>query len=143
MSAAMEAAIEGIPAIGFSLLDYSDDADFTLSKIVVEEMIKKVLTEKIPSKALYNVNIPKIDKKKYKGLKFCRQANAKWQENFVERLDPTGKKYFWLTGEFKNNDKAKDTDVWALDNNFASVVPSQFDLTNYQILNQIHSQGFE
>ncbi len=143
MSAAMEAAIEGIPAIGFSLLDYNDDADFTLSKFVVEEMIKKVLSEKIPSKALYNVNIPKIDKKNYKGIKFCRQANAKWKENFVERLDPTGKKYFWLTGEFKNNDKATDTDVWALENNFASVVPSQFDLTNYQLLNQLHSKGFE
>lgn len=135
MSAAMEAFIEGIPAIGFSLLDYSFDADFSLAQRVAHNMIENVLTHKVPSKALYNVNIPKVTADKFKGLKWCRQAKAKWKESFVERTDPHGKKYYWLTGEFQNLDKGKETDVWALDHHFASVVPVQYDLTDYEIYN--------
>ncbi len=137
MSAAMEAAIEGIPAVGFSYLDYAADADFALCKKVVADVLKKMFKGKLPMEALYNVNIPKISIKEYKGLKVCRQANAKWQENFLERKDPMGHTYFWLTGKFKNSDKKKDTDEYALKNKFASVVPVQFDLTNYELLESI------
>lgn len=137
MSAAMEAAIEGIPAVGFSYLDYAYDGDFTLSKKVVSEVLKLMFKGKLPMQALYNINIPKIAVADYKGVKICRQANAKWDENFIERLDPMGKKYFWLTGEFLNKDKKKDTDEWALKNNYASIVPVQFDLTDYNLLNRI------
>lgn len=137
MSAAMEAAIEGIPAVGFSFLDYSAEADFTLGKKVVREVLKNMFAEKLPMKALYNVNIPKVSIQEYKGLRVCRQANAKWQENFLERKDPMGNTYYWLTGKFKNNDKKKDTDEHALKQKYASVVPVQFDLTNYDLLEQI------
>lgn len=137
MSAAMEAAIEGIPAVGFSYLDYSDDADFKLSKEVAKIFIKKLLAAKIPQQALYNVNIPKCNIKDFQGLKLCRQANAKWDENFVERLDPTGRPYYWLTGKFLNFDNKKDTDEWALKHNYASVVPVQYDLTHYDLLKDI------
>ncbi|MBK6331348.1 MAG: 5'/3'-nucleotidase SurE [Bacteroidetes bacterium] len=137
MSAAMEASIENIPAIGFSYLDYSFDADFSLSQQVASETIHAMIQGKIPQHGLYNVNIPNISLKKYKGIKICRQAKAKWKESFVERLDPHGKKYFWLTGEFQNQDKGKDTDEWALNNNFASVVPVQYDLTDYELFKSI------
>lgn len=138
MSAAMEASIEQIPAVGFSYLDYSFDADFTLSQHVAYEVINAMMQKQLPQNALYNVNIPNTSIKKYKGLKMCRQANAKWKESFVERVDPHGKKYFWLTGEFQNMDKRKDTDVYALENNFASIVPIQYDLTNYDLLKKIN-----
>ncbi|HSC40394.1 MAG TPA: hypothetical protein VLD19_21065, partial [Chitinophagaceae bacterium] len=72
-----------------------------------------------------------------KGIKICRQAYAKYDEDFVKRKDPTGRQYFWLTGEFKNLDKGKDTDVWALENNYVSVVPVQFDLTNYVLKDKL------
>jgi 5'-nucleotidase len=137
MSAAMEAAIEGIPAIGFSLLDYAYDADFGLAQQVAHEMIHQISSGQIPKKGLYNVNIPNVNPKQYKGLKFCRQANAKWKENFIDRVDPHGKKYYWLTGEFQNLDKGKDTDVWALQHHYASVVPVQFDLTDYTLFKQL------
>jgi len=137
MSAAMEASIEKIPAVGFSLMDYSFDADFSLAQQVVHDVIHKLLKGEIPKKGLYNVNIPKIAEQKYKGLKACRQADAKWSENFVERIDPTGKKYFWLTGEFNNLDKRKDTDVWALNHGYASIVPVQYDLTDYDLLSKM------
>ena len=86
---------------------------------------------------LLNVNIPSVPAKELKGIKICRQAYAKYEEDFDERLDPHGKKYYWLTGEFVNFDKGKDTDVWALAHNYASVVPVQFDLTNYTLKKQL------
>ena len=71
------------------------------------------------------------------GYKICRQAYAKYEEDFIERNDPHGRHYYWLTGEFVNFDKGKDTDVWALANNYVSVVPVQFDLTNYVLKSQL------
>ncbi len=134
MSAAMEAAIEGIPSIGFSLLDYAYDADFTAAKTVVRNMVIEMLQQKkLDKHFLLNVNIPAIPFEKIKGVKICKQAYAKYEEDFSERLDPHGKKYYWLTGVLKNFDKGKDTDVWALEHNYVSVVPVQFDLTNYTL----------
>jgi 5'-nucleotidase len=131
MSAALEASIESIPSIGFSLLDLSIEADFTAAghyaRLLVEQMLKKPIAE--PHLCL-NVNIPKGELNSIKGIKICRQAYAKYDEEFDERKDPNGRRYYWLTGVFVNFDKGKDTDVWALKNNYVSVVPVQFDLTN-------------
>ena len=131
MSAALEASIEYIPSIGFSLLDLSIEADFTAAthyaRLLVEQMLKKPIAE--PHLCL-NVNIPKGELNSIKGIKICRQAYAKYDEEFDERKDPNGRRYYWLTGHFVNFDKGKDTDVWALKNNYVSVVPVQFDLTN-------------
>jgi len=134
MSAALEAAIESIPSIGFSLLDLSIDADFTAAKKYARILVEHVLNMKQKDKHLcLNVNFPKGDDKLIKGIKICRQAYAKYEEEFDERKDPHGRRYYWLTGEFVNFDKGRDTDVWALKNNYVSVVPVQFDLTNYEL----------
>jgi 5'-nucleotidase len=133
MSAALEASIESIPSIGFSLLDYSIEADFTGAAYYANLLVKQLLGKKIDKHLCLNVNIPASPKELLKGLKICRQAYAKYEERFDERNDPNGRKYYWLTGEFRNFDKGKDTDVWALENNFISVVPVQFDLTNYKL----------
>lgn len=138
MSAAMEASIESIPSIGFSLLDYSYEADFAAARHYVKKIVSSLLSQKkLDKHLLLNVNIPSIDKELIKGVKVCRQAYAKYEEDFEERKDPHGKKYYWLTGEFLNFDKGKDTDVWALKNNYISVVPVQFDLTNYKLKSQL------
>jgi 5'-nucleotidase len=133
MSAALEASIESIPSIGFSLLDYSIEADFTGAIYYANLLVKQLLNKKIDRHLCLNVNIPPAPKELLKGLKICRQAYAKYEERFDERNDPSGRKYYWLTGEFQNFDKGKDTDVWALENNYISVVPVQFDLTNYAL----------
>lgn len=130
MSAAMEAAIEGIPSIGFSLLDYSFDADFTLAKTVVHELTKRMLAQPMPEHTLLNVNVPVIEKEKYKGMKLCRQAYAKWEENFDHRIDPRGKDYYWMVGKFVNMDKDTGTDVEALNDGYTSIVPVTIDFTD-------------
>ena len=137
MSAAMEASIESIPSIGFSLLDYSYEADFAPARHWIKKIVGSLLQKKLDKHLLLNVNIPAVGLDKIKGIKICKQAYAKYEEDFEERKDPHGKKYYWLTGEFINFDKAKDTDVLALKNNYISVVPVQFDLTNYTLKAQL------
>ena len=138
MSAAVEGAIEGIPSIGFSLSDYTLEADFTASKKIVKKIAEQVLKNGLPSGVCLNVNIPKLKYDLIKGIKVCRQAKATWIERFDERKDPTGQTYYWLTGKFENFDlNEKDTDVWALENNYVSIVPTQFDMTAHQVIKQI------
>ena len=131
MSAAVEAAIESIPSAGFSLLDHSVEADFTGARKYARLIVQQMLKTKMDRHTVLNVNIPAVPSELIKGVRICKQAYAKYEEDFVERSDPNGKKYFWLTGEFVNFDKGRDSDVWALEHNYVSVVPVQFDLTNY------------
>lgn len=131
MSAAVEAAIESIPSAGFSLLDYSIEADFSGARKYARLVVEKMLTTKLDKHTVFNVNIPALPVNLLKGLKICKQAYAKYEEDFIQREDPHGRRYYWLTGEFVNFDKGKDTDVWALANGYVSLVPVQFDLTNY------------
>jgi 5'-nucleotidase len=139
MSAAMEGAIDGLQAIGFSLCDYNVDADFSVAAEVVTKVASKVLEKKLPTDCLLNVNIPKVSKADLKGIKVCRQAKAKWVEEFDERIDPYGRKYFWLTGKFVDMDNGEDTDEWALKNGYASVVPVQFDLTAHHAIGTLNN----
>jgi 5'-nucleotidase len=137
MSAAVEAAIESIPSIGFSLLDYSIEADFSAARVYARMIVQKMMSTRLDKHTILNVNFPAVDKKLIRGVKMCRQAYAKYEEDFLERDDPHGRKYFWLTGDFVNMDRGKDTDVWALKNNYVSVVPVQFDMTNYELKNKL------
>lgn len=130
MSAAMEAAIEGIPSIGFSLLDYRFEADFTVAKKVVRDLTERMLQKKMPDHILLNVNIPIATDGEFKGMKICRQAYAKWQEEFDHRRDPRGRDYYWMTGKFVNMDKEPGTDVEALSQGYASIVPIRIDFTD-------------
>src|SRR5688572_3963151 len=139
MSAAVEAAIESIPSAGFSLLDYSIDADFTGARKYVRIVVEKMLSTKLDKHAVLNVNIPPLAIDLLKGFKLCRQAYAKYEEDFMERQDPNGRMYYWLTGEFVNFDKGKDTDVWALAHGYVSVVPVQFDMTHYSLKDKLEN----
>ena len=138
MSAAMEGAIEGIPSIGFSLNNYSMEADFSACVHYARLISKNILANGMPSDTLLNVNFPDMPLKRIKGIKVCRQANAKWEEEFDERMDPRKRPYYWLTGKFKNYDKGNDTDEWALKNGFVSVVPVQFDFTAHHAFQQLN-----
>lgn len=132
MSAAVEAAIESIPSIGFSLLDYALEADFTAARKYARIIVEQLLAAPPDKHCVLNVNIPIAAVDEIKGVKICRQAYAKYEEDFIERDDPHNRKYYWLTGEFVNFDEGTDTDVWALANKYISLVPVQFDLTNYK-----------
>ena len=137
MSAAMEGSLEGIPSVGFSLLDFAQDADFESGKPYIQQIMEYALANGFGKSKLLNVNIPKLPYSQLKGIKVCRQAEAGWKEDFVESTDPSGRKYYWMSGEFRNDDGGTDTDVWALDNGYISVVPCGHDLTLYESIDSI------
>jgi 5'-nucleotidase len=137
MSAAVEGGIEGIPSIGFSLCDYSWDANFENIKPFIKKIALEVLEKGLPEGVILNVNFPKTDK--IKGIKICRQAKAAWEEEFDKRTNPMGKEYYWLTGKFVNHDKGEDTDEWALANDYISIVPVHFDLTAHHAIQHLNS----
>ncbi len=139
MSAAIEAGLEGVPAIGFSLCDYSWEADFSQAEEFIETIVRQSLKNGIPKGTVLNVNIPKLEKQDIKGIKICRQAKANWKEKFDKRTNPMGKEYYWLTGEFELLDKGEDTDEWALANGYISVVPTHFDLTAHHVIQELNS----
>ena len=143
MSAAVEGAVEGIPSIGFSLLDHSIDADFTASSHFAGKVAKKVLENGLPKGVCLNVNIPKLGLDEIEGTKVCRQAEANWIEELDTRIDPTGKEYYWLKGKFVNYDEGEDTDIWALEHNYVSIVPVQYDLTAHTALPEMEKMNFD
>ena len=143
MSAAIEAAIEGIPAIGFSLCDYSSDPDFSHVHDHVLAITRSVLARGMKRGTALNVNFPAVSAEPLKGIRICRQANAKYQERFDERRDPHGRRYFWLTGDFVNFDThAEDTDEYALAQHYTSVVPCQYDMTAYGMVEEMREWKF-
>jgi 5'-nucleotidase len=137
MSAAVEAAIDGMQAVGFSLCDYAYHANFEITKPYIRKIAEKLLHNPLPYGTLLNVNVPKTDH--IKGIKVCRQASAKWVENFDERKDPFDRKYYWMVGNFISlEENAEDTDEWALSHDFISVVPTQFDLTDHKAISTVN-----
>jgi 5'-nucleotidase len=138
MSAAIEGAIEGTPAIGFSLCDYGPDPDFSHVATYVKKIAIQVLEKGLPKGVALNVNFPRRKAEPIKGVKICRQANAKWVEEFDMRFDPNRRRYFWMSGNFVNFDKGEDNDEWAIANNYISVVPCQFDLTAHHAISSLN-----
>ncbi|MBL6654747.1 MAG: 5'/3'-nucleotidase SurE [Flavobacteriaceae bacterium] len=143
MSAAIEAGIEGVPAVGFSLLDYSWNADFSQSIDFIKKITLNALNNGIPKGVVLNANIPAVKKSDIKGVKICRQAKAYWVEEFDKRKNPLGQEYYWLTGKFVNKDQGEDTDEWALKNNYISIVPVEFDLTAHHAIQDLNEWDFK
>ncbi|TVR39808.1 MAG: 5'/3'-nucleotidase SurE [Bacteroidia bacterium] len=143
MSAAIEGAMENIPSVGFSLLDYRFDADFNQAKRFIQRIASNVLQHGLPKGICLNVNIPAIKKEEIKGVKVCRQARGNWEEEFDHRQDPRGKDYYWLTGRFALHENSNETDQWALENQYISVVPTQFDFTAHNLIQEISKWKFD
>lgn len=134
MAAVLESAIGGVPSVGFSLLDYSQHADFSACIPYVKMIAEKVLSEGLPDGVCLNVNIPAINGQEIRGVKICRQGRSRWIEEYDIRKDPHKRDYYWLTGSFEKLEENEDTDQWALENNYISIVPVHFDFTAHYAL---------
>jgi 5'-nucleotidase len=143
MAAVLESAIGGVPSIGFSLLDYSSKADFSGCGPFVKMIAEIVLQHGLPDGVCLNVNIPAVNGNEIKGVKVCRQGRSRWVEEFDSRTDPHNREYHWLTGFFEKLEDNEDTDQWALDNNYVSVVPVHFDLTAHYALATLQQWNFD
>jgi len=139
MAAVLEGALAGVPSVGFSLCNYSLNADFAPSAPFVRSIAEKVIKQGLLAGTCLNVNIPDIPVDQIKGIKVCRQSEGTWQEDFDEREDPNGQKYYWMKGVFVRVGNGQDTDQWALENHYISIVPVQFDLTANHAINYTKS----
>ncbi|MDR2907293.1 MAG: 5'/3'-nucleotidase SurE [Bacteroidales bacterium] len=137
MGAAIEGSMEGIKSVGFSLLDYDHDADFSQSADFIREIIAKILETSIPKGISLNVNIPKAQKEDIKGVRICTQADAYWVEEYIARKDPWNGDYYWLSGDFECDNVVEGSDIHALENNYISIVPIQYDLTALGMLDKL------
>jgi len=137
MGAAIEGSMEGIKSVGFSLLDYHHDADFSQASDFIRKIIADVTEMSIPKGISLNVNIPKVKKEDIKGVKVCSQADAYWVEEYIARKDPWGVDYYWLTGEFVDQTISPDSDIHALKKNYISIVPVQYDLTAFDVIDKL------
>ncbi|MDA3779235.1 MAG: 5'/3'-nucleotidase SurE [Bacteroidales bacterium] len=144
MATVIEGCISGIPAIGFSLLSFDSDADFSSAIKYGRKIVSNVLTNGLPKDICLNVNVPAIPFKDINGVKICRQAKGIWKEEFDKRIDPRNGEYFWLTGYFENSENGStDTDEWALSNNYVSIVPVKVDFTDYSKLDYFKKWNYE
>lgn len=142
MGAATEAALYGIPSIGFSLTDHSPTADFTATVYYARQIIERVLAMPAASIAglCLNVNVPNIPLEEIRGIRVCRQTRGNWREDFIHRTDPNNRDYYWMSGHFYNFEPdAEDSDEWALREGYVAIVPVQMDLTDYVRLDAVRS----
>lgn len=138
MGAAIEGSFYGCPAVGLSLDDHQEDADFEASVIWGKKIVGAILAAKIELPLCLNVNIPKARPEQINGMLLCRQNRGYWREEFYRHEDPRGREYFWLTGAFVNGEpEAQDTDEWALAHQYVSIVPVHTDLTDYRQLKNL------
>jgi 5'-nucleotidase len=144
MGAVIEGCVNGIQSVGFSLLDYASDADFSQTIEYGRKIVSNVLENSLPDLTCLNVNFPLIEKDEIKGIQICRQAKGLWKEEFEKRMDPRRGEYFWLTGYFENNENGStDTDEWALANNYISIVPVEVDFTAYDKIDYLKKWNYE
>ena len=120
-------------------MDSDWNADFESVRKFVKTITSEVIKNGLPKGVVLNVNFPKLKEHEVNGIKICRQANALWMEKFDKRQTPQGKDYYWLSGEFVNQDQGEDTDEWALKNGYISVVPCHFDLTAHHTIQELNT----
>lgn len=137
MAAAIEACMDGINAVGFSLDSYDLDADFDHLDEYILAITKNVLEKGLPDGVCLNVNFPIRSDEPIKGVKICRQAKGKWIERYSEIQDEKGDPCFKWGGEFVYEDHGDDTDFVAMKDNYVSIVPTHFDLTATQYLHEM------
>jgi 5'-nucleotidase len=138
MGAVIEGCLNGIPSIGYSIDDHRLTADFSHCAEPIRLITAKVLQEGLPAGVCLNVNFPATGE--IKGIRVCRQSKGVWEHEWVKQTHPRGFDFYWLTGEFQDQEPDnEETDTWAFRNGYASITPTSIDLTAYQMIEQLKS----
>jgi len=142
VSAAIEGSILGIPSFAISLAT-PEPADFRYAAQFARKLALLVSKYGLPPCTLLNVNVPPVKAKEIKGVKITRQGKAIWNDTFEIRHDPYNREYYWLTGGLEKIDEDLNYDEAAIRNNYISITPLQYDLTDNKILDQMKKWGVE
>lgn len=138
VSAATEGTILGYPSLAVSCTDYDENADLSGTKQAVRRVIEYIFEHGLPRGVTLNLNVPAGP---LKDIKWTRQADSRYVEEYDGRIDPNNRPYFWITGKFELRDSGDDLDVKVLEDGYASLTPIQYDLTSYDILKNMKSQN--
>jgi len=142
VSAAREAAIMDIPAIAISVTSHNPN-HFDAARKIVQKVALEIFNKGLKKGTLLNINVPNIPESEIKGTQITKQGKSKWDDIYEKRQDPNGRDYFWLTGNFINLDNDLSYDENAVKNNFISITPIHFDLTDYEVYENIKDWNFE
>jgi 5'-nucleotidase len=142
VSAAREAAIMDVPSMAVSITNH-EVTDFRFAAKISKMLAKEFAGKGIPLGTLLNINIPDVPEEEIAGILLTKQGKSKWDEVYDHRVDPQGRDYYWLTGNLMEVDKAMDTDQIAIKNNYVSVSPIHFDLTDYKTFNKMKTWNIE
>ena len=133
MGIVMEGCMKHIPSVAYSLCDYRDDADFEPLRDIIRKVTSCVLDSGIPDGVCLNVNFPL--QKTFNGVRICRMAHGTWDREVVKVAHPRGYDYYWLTGEYTNEEpEADDTDNWALTHGYVAITPTSIDVTAHEAI---------
>lgn len=141
MGAALEGCVAGIPSVGFSLVNSAINTDLSPYLPYCLQISRLVLENGLPEGVALNVNLPR---KAVTGVRVCRQAHARWENEFEARRDPRGEPYYWLTGTYRNLEpEARDTDDAGLAEGCVVIVPVKIDMTDFPTLEMLKSWPWE
>ena len=144
VSAAMEGIIEGIPSLALSLTSFTAK-DFQPAANYARDLLKHLIENPLKELFLLNINVPPVSEAEIKGTKITRQGVRRYIEVFEKRTDPRGKTYYWLAGEVveeledPDGDRETQTDVEAIRENYITITPLQYNLTDKKELPKLKS----
>ncbi|MFN5876632.1 MAG: 5'/3'-nucleotidase SurE [Ignavibacteria bacterium] len=140
VSAATEGTLMGIPSMAVSHTSFDHKVDMTLAAEVAYTVASRLLSMHLPQGTLLNVNVPNVDRASFKGYRFTRQGNSEWRDNYETRLDPQGRPYYWLSGEFLTVNEMDDADDLSVADGWAAITPIHYELTNFAALERLRQE---
>lgn len=142
VSAAREAAIMDVPSIAISVTSHAV-IDFSFAAKVAQMLAREVHEKGLPPGTMLNVNVPNMPEEKISGILVTKQGKSKWDDVYEKRVDPYGRNYYWLTGNMLVVDNELEIDQIAIQKNYVSVTPIQFDLTDYAAYESLKEWNIE
>ncbi len=134
VSAAMEGTLLNIPSIAVSLVA-REKFEFKAAAAFAAKLVRYVYKKGLPKDTLLNVNVPLT--KNIKGCKITKQGKRFFSDAVVEKVDPRGKKYYWIGGDIERWEGGEDTDFHAVTSGYISITPLHLDMTNYPSINEL------
>lgn len=139
LGATTEGTIYDIPSIGLSINTHDEDPDFTAVLHYSRRLVRRVLDEGLRRGIFLNVNFPNLPLDQIRGIRMARQGMGRWINEFDHRVTLRGKHYFWMVGEFEDEEPlgARDADHHLVDAGYISVVPHRIDTTDYEEMERL------
>lgn len=140
VSAAMEGTILGVPSIAISQ-EGRETFRFPVAADYAARIVRLVLEQGLPEETLLNVNVPNLALRAIKGVRVTCLSRRRFHNPIIEKLDPHGRKYYWIAGTRVSWSRSKDADHEAIADGKVSITPIHLDCTNYAALD--HFRGWE